>query len=296
MPTSKDAAIVGAAGFLGSALATRFRSLGVHTACFTRSNPFVDGAGRLDAELRAADTVFWLASSVRPATADSHADRVAADRRALETLLDGLDRSGSEPLVVVVSSGGTVYDPRPAPPHHEESPIRPVNAYGEAMYELEQLVRAAAPRSTVLRVSNAYGPGQPARRGQGVIAHWLSSIAADAPVRIIGPDSAARDYVYVDDVIEALVRSHQADEVPRLLNIGSGQATTLADLLDAVRGVVAPRDVTVIQEPARGFDAPSTWLDVSRAATDLQWVPRTSLRDGLAATWHSVVSLTSPVR
>jgi UDP-glucose 4-epimerase len=160
-----------------------------------------------------------------------------------------------------------------------------VNEYGRAMLAIESLV-GRWDRSTVLRVSNAYGPGQRPRNRQGVIAYWLSAIAEGSPVHLVGSDQVARDYIFVDDVIDALIAAHMSEHPPSVVNVGSGRPTTLADLLDQVRAVVAPIEVKVRRDPARSFDSPSTWLDVSLARQSLGWTPRTSVSEGLRLTWR----------
>lgn len=290
------AAVVGAAGFLGSAVRDELVRRGASVLPYTRAHPFLEAPrsgspGATDAPttdaITSVDTIFWLASSIRPATASTEVAAGQSDLRAVATLLDRLraSRGRQRCRVVVVSSGGTVYDTRQPPPHRETGATRAVNDYGRAMLAMEELVRAGAPEHTVLRVANAYGPGQAARRGQGVVAHWLDAVAHDEPITVLGDDDLARDYVYVDDVVAALVAVHLARETPPLLNIGSGTPTGLGQLVDAVRATVAPREVRVDRRPARGFDAPSTWLDVDRAADVLGWEPRVPLADGLARTW-----------
>lgn len=277
------AAVVGAAGFLGSAVHDELVRRGIHVLPYTRARSFLTATS----EVATADTVFWLASSIRPATASTDVEAGQSDLHAMGTLLDRLTSAprGGRCRVVVVSSGGTVYDAHQPPPHRETASTRAVNDYGSAMLEVEDLVRGRAPEHTVLRVANAYGPGQVARRGQGVIAHWLDAVARDEPITVLGDDDLARDYVYVDDVVEALVAVHEAHETPPMLNIGSGVGTGLGELVDAVRATVAPRRLRVERSPARPFDAPSTWLAVDRAADILGWEPQVPLDEGLARTW-----------
>jgi UDP-glucose 4-epimerase len=283
------AAVIGASGFIGGALTRELRRQRVATSCFTRESPFIDDSGHLHPDLISADTIFWLAGSIRPATVSDTADgAVTADHNALVSLLRGLEGSGAggRRRIVAVSSGGTVYDPHAPSPHAEDGVIAPANQYGTAMLAIESLIRASSPNSVVLRASNAYGPGQPARRGQGVIAYWLEAIAASEPIQVIGSEDVARDYVYIDDITAALVGVHAASTSPAVVNIGAGVPTTLHELVDLVQATVAPRKVIVRHAPARSFDAPSTWLDISLAAEALGWKPRCDLPTGLRETWR----------
>ncbi|HET6966523.1 MAG TPA: NAD-dependent epimerase/dehydratase family protein [Acidimicrobiales bacterium] len=279
------AAVIGAGGFIGSALSRRLRKAGLEVAAYTRSVPFWTSDRGLDEGLASVRSVFWLASSIRPSTAAELPAAVEADRLALAGLIDKLGTVNGEARLITVSSGGTVYDTSQPPPYGEDSPVRPVNEYGRAMLEIEGAVRTWD-HSSVLRVSNAYGPGQPARYGQGVVAHWLAAVISGRPVHLVGDDQVARDYVFIEDVVDALVAASTADHPPQVVNVGSGRPTALAELLAMISSVVAPREILVTREPARAFDSPSTWLDVSLARRQLGWEPRTGLPDGLAATWR----------
>lgn len=287
--SDRRVAVIGANGFIGSALVRALSSQGRPPAMFTRSTPYFTRDGALRQELADADTVFWLASSIRPAIAEEQNTAASADHACLATLLDGLARDGrARARLVVVSSGGTVYDSSCPPPHAETAQLAPANSYGWAMLRIEQLIRERARECTVLRVSNAYGPGQVARRGQGVIAHWLAALIEGRPIHLMGSDRVARDYVFISDVVDALVRVHDAEVAPAVVNIGSGRPTTLGELVDLVRDTVAPVPVNVIREEGRSFDAPSTWLDISLARDVLGWKPSIELRDGLHRTWRSL--------
>lgn len=289
MANAEDrAAVIGASGFIGGALARQLRTEQIATSCFTRESPFIDDSGHLHPDLIGVDTIFWLAGSTRPGTVSDAADSaVKADHNALVSLLRALDESppGGRRRVVAVSSGGTVYDPHEAGPHAEDGVLAPANLYGAAMLANETVVRAL-PDSVVLRVASGYGPGQRAQRGQGVIAYWLEAIAAGDPIQVLGREDVARDYVYIDDIAAALVSAHTAVTPPAVVNIGSGVPTTLHELVDLVQATVAPRRVAVSRGQGRSFDAPSTWLDVSLAAETLGWKPRYDLRAGLRETWR----------
>lgn len=157
---------------------------------------------------------------------------------------------------------------------------------------MERRLRAADPdraRAVILRISNAYGPGQRLGKGQGVIGHWMAAAARGEPLHVYGDPAATRDYIYVDDVVEAMetvLALDQAVDVPAILNIGSGVPTALGELAEIVAELVG--GAKIIHEPGRAFDVRDTWLDVRLARDTVGWVPRTPLVEGLARTWAHV--------
>ncbi|SDJ34491.1 UDP-glucose 4-epimerase [Frankineae bacterium MT45] len=278
-------AVLGASGFIGGALAQAIEERQQECSRFTRSLPFIVD-GELAPALQTADVVFWLVSSIRPATS-TKPGTASQDQHALEQLLDLLDRRRSPaPRVLVVSSGGTVYNTDAPPPYTESSPTRGANEYGQAMLAVEELVRERCADHIVLRASNVYGPGQRIRRGQGVVAHWLDAVLRQEPIRVMGDPSIRRDYVYIDDVVDALLAAAVADQAPRIVNVGSGHGTSLGELLDLLVEIIGP-DVDIERSPARTFDAPSTWLDVNLAREALGWKATTSLEEGLRRSWQA---------
>ena len=183
-----------------------------------------------------------------------------------------------------------MYDPATPPPFAESAPTRPRDPYGQARLEMERRLIAGAGdvvRPVSIRVSNAYGPGQRLGRGQGVIGHWLAAAVRGEPLRVFGDPGTIRDYVFVDDVADAMrkllspprrcLRCSTSDPVrpPR-----SGSSSTSS----ARRS----ESCEVIFESARSFDDHDTWLDVRLAAETIDWVPSTSLEDGLRRTWAHV--------
>lgn len=280
-------AVIGAAGFLGRALVAAAGRSGVPVAAYTRATPFLSPDGTPDGGLARSRTVFWLASSINPALAESDPGLVRADREAFAALLRAVRTLPEPPRVVLLSSGGTVYDPAAPPPYRESAPTAPRGAYGRAKLELEAMLGGAG---VTVRVANVYGPGQPAVSGQGVVGYWLRAAARGEHLVVYGEPATTRDYVYVDDVAGALLAVHAAAAPPPVLNVGSGEPTSLKELADTVLDVVGDPRLRWDREPARGFDVPHTWLDVSLAASALGWRATTPLRDGLAAAWRSVRS------
>lgn len=286
-------AVVGAAGFLGSTLVRAAAAAGVPTDGYTRADPAVHPDGRPDERVARAGTVFWLATSVNPALAETHPERVRADLETFEALLRGLRALPRPPRVALLSSGGAVYDTSRPPPYGETSPTRPLGAYGRSKLAMEAALAAAGlpdGGAVALRVSNLYGPGQPAVSGQGVIGYWLRAAAAGDNLTVYGDPATTRDYVYVDDVAAALLAVHAAPAgtLPPVLNLGAGRGTSLGELAGLLLAVVDDPALQLDQRPARGFDVPHSWLDVQRAAAALGWTATTDLREGLARCWRSV--------
>lgn len=278
-------ALVGANGFIGSHIRELAREREISHCDFTRQHPATrDGVAHPD--LLAAPVVVWAASMITPAVAEENPETVAAERTAFNELVTALANSPRTHHLVLMSSGGTVYGGDAAPYAETDTP-EPVNRYGAAKLALEGIARESGVPTTVLRVANAYGPGQRAVRGQGVIGYWLRALRDNKPIAIFGNGSAVRDYVYVRDIAEAVhaAASLSSPEPFRIINIGSGEPTTLTKLaklcLDA-SGV----DSTIEYQEHRGFDAPANWLDVRAAQDYLGWTPTTSLEEGLKRTWE----------
>lgn len=287
--------VIGANGYIGRVVLAALSANGSHPNAFTRSTPFQDG-GRIHPALLESSVIFYLASSITPAIAHQDPQRVAADRLMLQGLLSALHKTSHQPLVVIASSGGSVYDPRAAPPYQEESRTVPASAYGAAKLAQEQdLIASASPISPViLRLANVYGPGQPVSGGYGVIGHWIEAIRAGVPIRMIGSPRSRRDYVHVTDVARAmlLIRRNpnalRSSPASTILNVGSGVPTSLAELHRHLEFAVGRR-IDVRYEAPRAFDRQDTWLDIQLSLSTIGWKPEITLPEGLADTWRQAL-------
>jgi UDP-glucose 4-epimerase len=297
----RRAAVIGAAGFIGSKLSAALTSAHVDTACFTRRSGFLS-RDELSYPLHRARIVFYLASSVNPSLGEQHPDWAAADHRLFADLLGKLAAMDTPPTVVLTSSGGTVYDQDFPPPYSERSPVRASGRYGAAKLALERELWAYAGRvpGVILRLSNAYGPGQATGKGQGVLAYWMRAALDGLPLRIIGDPECTRDYVYIDDIVDCMRRVDLAEREgwlreradPLTLNIGSGVPTSLTQLVRVMERVVG-RELAVERLPGRHLDRRHVWLRVDSAREVLGWRPLTGLEEGVARMWRSVVAANS---
>ncbi|WP_182173271.1 NAD-dependent epimerase/dehydratase family protein [Flaviflexus equikiangi] len=269
--------VIGAHGFIGSQLTAALIAAGHEPVPFTIENPVTSEQGlRMAKNL---DGLLWAASSSTPATVGQALDECDVFRSSLLLLQDsGIKR------FLFMSSGGTVYGNGPAP-HGEEDELKPVSDYGKLKAAMEGVARDLWPSATILRPSNVYGPGQLAKGGQGVLGHWLQAIVDGEPPILYGDPAVARDYVYIDDCVRAIIAAFERDDAAgQTINIGSGSPTSLDELLQIVCRVTGRR-IDPRYEKGRPYDNQSTWLRIDRARDILGWTPETDLDDGIAAMW-----------
>jgi UDP-glucose 4-epimerase len=283
-------AVVGAGGFIGSHLSAALEAAGHSVVPVTRDRPAVSGTA-LRSDLHDVATVLYVAGGINPATANAHPERGPADVAEFGRLLEAFGRLAVPPRVVLASSGGTVYDDSFAPPYREDSPVLESTVYSAAKLAMERLLTAydAPTGSTVVRLANVYGPGQRVGTGQGVVAHWIDAALRGRPLTIFGAPETVRDYVYVADATAAMVAIAAAPTTPMVVNVGSGEPTSLAELARVVQSVAteARYDVEIQLVPSRTFDRQRVWLDVSLARASLGWRPNVGLVEGVRHTWHA---------
>jgi UDP-glucose 4-epimerase len=200
----------------------------------------------------------------------------------------------AHPASLVLASSAAVYAPADGPLHEQEDLLGPVDVYGHSKRWAEELAADFAARTGIpvgiARLFNVFGPGE-------TNAHFIPSLIcqlkAGKSVRL-GNLASRRDYVFVDDVAEALLRlarygsrGHSAT-----VNVGSGRAYAGQDVVAALAALApALADVTPAVDPGRLrlVDRPVLLADPTLAQKLLDWTPRTSLLDGLRAAWSSPV-------
>lgn len=283
MTSDRSAVVIGGAGFIGSRLCATLADLGVPVRPVTRADPLPTTA-----ELRAAATVFMVAGSVTPATAQAGPRRCAEDLAALRRLLDRIGDPDGAPHLVLTGSGGACYDPARPPPYRETDPVRATTAYAALKLDQERAVVDSGLPATVLRLANLYGRGQRAGTGQGVIAHWLDAVGRGEPLRVYGGLDTVRDYLYLDDLMDLLARLHrrvaERGPVAPVLNVGSGAPTTLGEVARLVATATGWAEPAIDRAAARTVDRQRVWLDVGLARATLDWSPRTPLAEGIRLT------------
>lgn len=189
--------------------------------------------------------------------------------------------------IIFLSSGGTVYGTPDDLPISEEHPTNPLVSYGLAKLMVEHyirmLTRDTAVDHVILRVSNPFGPGQMLSKGQGLIASILERQAADSPVVVYGDGGALRDYLYIDDLCDALTAAIDAPPMRQTLNIGTGRGRSTLDVIKAIEAVLE-RQLAIEFADDRPTDPRSNVLDCRKAALLLPWTARISFTEGIRRT------------
>ncbi len=294
--------VTGAAGFLGSALSRRLVREGhqvrglddlstgepqsVSGMLFTRGD--VNDRPKLWTLMQDVDCVYHLAARVLVAESvlyprEYNAVNVGGTVSLMEAMRDvGVKR-------VVFISSGAVYGDQAVQPLREDATPDPHSPYAVSKLAAEYYIRTIGQlwgiETVSLRVFNAFGPGQHIPPSHPpVIPNMLRQAVGQGTIVVHGQGKQTRDFVYVDDVVRAMVAAATAPRVDRqVVNIGSGAETSISDLAGLVLKITESKAETVY--------SPKTGTGVSRMCADLRlakkllgYQPRISLEDGLSLT------------
>lgn len=237
---------------------------------------------------RQPEVVFHLAAQadVRVSIADPALDAGINVIGSLH-VLEGARRAGAA-KVVFAGSGGTLYGTPTDLPTPESHPRRPVSPYGVAKKAVGDYLHFYAEihglEYTVLALANVYGPRQDPFGEAGVVAIFARRLLDGEPVTIYGDGRQTRDFVYVDDVVDAFSRAKEPGAASGLvLNVGTGTETSVNDLYAAMARLTGT-GAEAVYAPARPGEVLRSALDPALAGTELGWKQATTIEEGLAAT------------
>jgi UDP-glucose 4-epimerase len=296
--------VLGGAGFIGSHLAEALAQQGHRVKVFDRPHLdrlplFASAKGfevftgdflnpyALAPALPGTEVVFHLVSTTLPKNSNDNPvydieSNVLGSLRLLE-----LCRQHGVRKLIFVSSGGTVYGVPRTTPLAEDHPTEPLCSYGIHKLMVEKYLALAHRLHgldyRILRPANLYGPGQRLDIAQGAVAVFLDRALRDEPIDIWGDGSAVRDYVYIDDAVDAILKAASFEGAQRIFNIGSGKGASLNQLVAQIEKLLGRR-VKVKHSPPRALDVPANVLDSSLAERLLGWRASTALDEGLRRT------------
>ena len=250
-----------------------------------------DAVGALIASRR-PEIIFHLAGQSSVAASERDPGRDAAVNVVGSVrVVDGARRADVR-KIVYAASGGTLYgevEPRELPVD-ETHPFRPISPYGISKKVAIDYFAAFRDRYglefTALALANVYGPRQDVHGEAGVVARFAADLVAGRAATIDGDGQQTRDFVFVDDVVDAFSRAIERGG-GLVLNVGTGVQTSIVQLY-ATMASQAGSELAPARGPARPGDLRASALDPARAKLHLGWAPWTSLEEGVAATLASV--------
>jgi UDP-glucose 4-epimerase len=295
--------ITGGAGFLGSALANTLVEHGhvvrvlddesagdrsrLHASVhFTRGD--VNDVPKLWTLLQSVDCVYHLAARVSVSESVLYPrDYNATNVGGTVSLIQAARDAGVRRLVF--TSSGAIYGEQNTEAVNELATPNPASPYAVSKLAAEYYVNTIGALwgidSVILRVFNAYGPGQPLRPSHPpVVPALLRQAIGGGSIIVHGDGRQKRDFVFVDDVVSALIATANAPNVNRLtINIGSGVPTSINELVATV-GRALGKELTPLRVTAESGGISHLCADLSRAKERLGFVPKVSLDDGIQRT------------
>jgi len=301
--------VTGAAGFIGSTLVDRLLADGHHVVGvddLSSGNPEnIAAAESHDAfEFAKADiveadliglladirpeVVFHLAAQISVSLSVGDPQRDSAVNVVGTVRLAEAARQAGVRKIVHTSSGGSIYGKNPPGyPTTEEMPVDPSSPYAASKVcgevYLNMFRNLYGLDCSHIAPANVYGPRQDPYGEAGVVAIFARALLADKPTRIFGDGTDTRDYVFVDDVVDAFVRAGGEAGGGLRFNVGTGVETSTAQMHSAIAEAAGKPDAPEFHPPRLG-DLKRSQLDISRAGDVLGWAPKVALAEGVART------------
>ncbi len=310
MKEPKRVLVTGAAGFIGSTLAGQLLARGREVVGLDNLDAYypVQTKRRNLAALEGSPGFRFVQGDVRdprtlagvfgdgPLDGVVHLAALAGVRPSLERpaeyadvnvvgtarLLEACVRAGVER--VVFASSSSVYGERPdGEPFRESDPVeRPISPYAATKRAGELLAHsfhhAHGLRIVCARIFTAYGPRQ---RPDLAVRAFAERIRRGEPIPVFGDGKSLRDFTYVDDLVDGLVRALDSGLAFEILNLGAGRTVTVLEVVELLEKTLG-RTARIEWLPRQTGDVSRTWADIAAAREKLRYAPRTSLEEGIA--------------
>ena len=292
--------VTGGAGFLGTALANRLAGNGhnVHVlddlsngdpqrldgrVAFTRGD--VDNVPLLWSLLQEVDCVCHLAARVSvPQSVLYPREYARVNVGGTVSLMEAMRDTGVGR--VIFTSSGAVYGNQPRRLVGEDDPPHPDSPYAVSKWAAEQYIHTIGElwgiETVALRIFNTYGPGQSLPLSHApVVTRFLQQARTGGSITVFGDGRQVRDYVYVDDVIDALAAATTATGINRaVINVGRGRETSVSELIHEIERATGV-EASIIFNSEKVGGVPHLAADISRARELLGFQPRIDLETGL---------------
>lgn len=175
--------------------------------------------------------------------------------------------------LIFSSSGGTVYGESLGRPHKVEDKTAPICSYGIQKNSIENYIALYnlyyGMEFIVARISNPYGVWKQQNRLQGIVPIFIRKLLDDEPITVFG--DTKRDYIYIDDVIDAFMCMIEYEGAERVFNVGTGTATSISEIIEIIEEQVGKKFSQIEYKDIRKCDVQENVLDVAMPMEALQW-------------------------
>lgn len=297
-------AILGAAGFVGTNLTVELakNKENVITVVDEKKEYFSSSvnlpnvkesllAFKSDADFSAVlegqDIVYHLISTNNPTSSNQDIGHDITDNIKISiNLLEACVRKHVK-KIVFISSGGTVYGKTTDLPIREETVTNPITTYGIQKLTIEKLLYlyqyVYGLEYAVVRLSNPYGPHQRPNGKLGVVTTFIHKAIKGEKLVVYGDGSVVRDYIYISDAIDGIIRIANSDCEERIFNLGSGKGTSVNEIIHMIERVVqVPVEIEYVDK--RSVDVPINVLDISKFEQHFGRLHLKSLEEGIFLT------------
>ena len=276
------ALLLGGSGFIGTKFIMEFQKKGDEIVIFDKTKPvfkeeneyqekmqFIGGDFNEETDFlsltKDIDIVFHFISTTNVGSQKSVNEEIKENIIPTVNLLEACV-TNSVKRFVFLSSGGTVYGRGNGVPFSEHHPLYPISSYGVQKVTIEKYIHLFwelyGLDYRIIRISNPYGVGQSPNKGQGVIAAFSYAAVEKMPIKIFGDGMSIRDYIHIDDVVEAIYKIAAYDGDIKVINLGSGHGVSVNDIVDVISKQI-DYSIEVIHLPERKVDVPYSVLNTS---------------------------------
>lgn len=305
MSENKKCIVYGGGGFIGSHLCEALVKSGYEVVLFDKLNFSRKNISRFENKIKIIEGdfnneidiknslaginfVFHLVSSTLPASSNENPVYDAETNliSSLKLFKECVDEKISK--VIFLSSGGTVYGIPESVPVKEDYFSNPFCSYGIIKRTIEEYLflfhKLHGLDYFVFRLSNPYGERQNPLASQGAVAVFINKVINNETIEIWGDGEVIRDYIYIKDAVNVLVRSLEVSSKEKVFNLSTGKGYSLNEIIDVIRKI-SGKKISPEYKNARSIDVPVSILDNKLAVKVFGIKPETSVEEGIKKTY-----------
>lgn len=301
--------ILGAGGFIGKAVTLKLSEENTVVAFdrqvvsdFEGNSNIVSVLGNFteadnfDTLLKGVDCVIHLISTTVPNDDTSHIPQeIMANVVPTVRLLESMKNQGVK-KIVFSSSAGAYYGETGDKVNTADTPANPYCSYGVQKAVIEEYVKFYGVRYgmdyRIMRISNPYGWGQDPSKMQGLIPIFINRLLNGKPISVFGDGENKRDYIFMTDLINAIIKVCAYNGSERIFNIGYGKYYSINEIVDMIESISGKNFVQINYSEERFCDVKHSFVDMKQAQDILGWRPETNIADGIKVVYEVIRKLT----